>query len=106
MLTKRWGIFNRPLQCSLEKRSLVCTVAAKLHNICVDNNTPEVPRYGPDIARGDAWNVFLNNKRYDIQHHERGIGEPGARRRSITDRLQCQGIRRPKDKMHNSRAGL
>ena len=60
MLTKRFYIFNRPLQCKLDKWSLVCTVAAKLHNICVDNYIPETDRYGYDVANGGAWNVFLN----------------------------------------------
>ena len=71
MLTKRFCIFNRPLQCTLDKWSLVCTVAAKLHNICVDNYILETDRYGYDVANGDAWNVFLNERRPDLEHCQR-----------------------------------
>jgi hypothetical protein len=102
MLTKRWGIFHRPLQCSLDKWSLICTVAAKLHNICIDNNIPYVPRYGPDVAKGDQWNVYLNEVRHDMEGNERGIGEAGSRRRTITDALKSQETRRPPHAMHNS----
>ena len=79
MLTKRVCIFNRPLQSTLDKWSLVCTVAAKLHNICVDNYILETDRYGYDVANGDAWNVFLNERRPDIEHCQRAIGEAGSR---------------------------
>ena len=103
MLTKRFCIFNRPLQCKLDKWSLICTVAAKLHNICVDNYIPETDRYGYDVAKGDAWNVFLNERRPDIEHCQRAIGEAGSRRRAIAEALSREGIYRPKHAMHNSR---
>ena len=38
LLTCRWGIFWRPLQCDFNHWPLVCTVAAKLHNFCIDMN--------------------------------------------------------------------
>ena len=75
ILTRRWGIFARPLQCALSKWSLVCTVAAKLHNICIDSNIPEVARYAPDVATGDKWDVFLIERHHDMEYHERGMGE-------------------------------
>ena len=103
MLTKRFCIFSRPLQVDLDKWSLVCTVAAKLHNICVENNIPEVPRYGPDVHDGDLWNVFLNEKRADVEHSERAVGEAGSKRRSIAVALNAEGINRPRHAMHNSR---
>ena len=46
-------------------------MAAKLHNICVDNYIPETDRYGYDVANGDAWNVFLNERRPDLEHCQR-----------------------------------
>ena len=103
MLTKRFCIFTRPLQCKLSKWSLICTVAAKLHNICVDKNIPEVERYGPDVAHGDLWDVFLNERRPDVEHCERSVGLAGARRRAIAEALHMQGIHRPQRAMHNSR---
>ena len=102
ILTKRFCIFSSPLQADLDKWSLVCTVAAKLH-ICVDNNIPEVPRYGPDlwnVYNGDLWNVFLNEKRVDVVHNERAVGEAGSKRRSIALALSAEGINRPKHAMH------
>ena len=78
-------------------------VAAKLHNICVDNYIPETDRYGYDVANGDAWNVFLNERRPDLEHCQRAIGEAGSRRRAIAEALSREGIHRPKHAMHNSR---
>ena len=53
ILTKRWGIFWRPLACRFDKWSTICTVAAKLHNFCIDEGAPVFPRYDPDIHEGD-----------------------------------------------------
>ena len=53
----------------------MCTVAAKLHNICIDSNIPEVARYAPDVAAGDKADVFLIERHHDMEYHERGMGE-------------------------------
>jgi hypothetical protein len=34
MLTRKWQILTRPLQCSLAKNILIVNVAMKLHNFC------------------------------------------------------------------------
>ena len=36
ILTRRWGIFWRPLTCAYEKWPLIVQVCAKLHNLCID----------------------------------------------------------------------
>ena len=105
ILTKRWGIFNRPLNCRLSRWTLVATVAAKMHNLCIDKNIPTVSRYAKDIMRGDAWNVFVNQQPDDVQFQVRASGElTGGRRKAITARLAMQSIRRPPHSQVNSRA--
>jgi hypothetical protein len=39
ILIQRWGIFWRPLRCSMENIVLIITVAIKLHNLCIDHYT-------------------------------------------------------------------
>jgi hypothetical protein len=94
LLVKRWGIFWRPLYCSLNRWSLVCTVAAKLHNFCIDMNeggeTQILERLAADTLDGDFPWVFLNDEERD--EADRPTGD---RRRIITERLCSEGIRRP-----------
>ena len=95
LLTQRWGIFWRPLRCSYDKWTLVCTVAAKLHNFCIDENegTREhiAPRYDWDCEEGDDPAIYLNPLDPDADIAR----ATGHRRRNLTDFLQSQGIRRP-----------
>mmetsp|Transcript_20236 Transcript_20236/g.29052 ORF Transcript_20236/g.29052 Transcript_20236/m.29052 type:complete len:117 (-) Transcript_20236:50-400(-) len=55
-LTQRWGIFWRPLQCGVDKWTLVCTVTAKLHNYIIDmgeggdNDMPVVRAIAPGVV--------------------------------------------------------
>ena len=59
LLTNRWGIFWRPLQCAYEKWTLVCMVAAKLHNFCIDmNDSQPTSRANADHQEFDAPIVF------------------------------------------------
>lgn len=46
---KRWGIFWRPLSCAFRRWPLVCLIAAKLHNFCIDYS-PSIPfRWDRDV---------------------------------------------------------
>ena len=33
---QRWGVLWRPLRCAAENQTLLLTVLAKLHNLCID----------------------------------------------------------------------
>jgi hypothetical protein len=105
ILTRRWGIFWRPIQCSYDKWSLIATCCAKLHNVCIDANTEPTPRYQQHCKRGDE-NIVYDN----IFHEEdtnlpiRSNVENGRRRSDITSELSQLGIRRPLYALHNSRA--
>lgn len=96
LLTLRWGIFWRPLRCSYGKWTLVCTVAAKLHNFCIDENegTREdiSPRYDADYEEGDDPAVYLN----PFDPEEEVARSNGRRRRTLTDMLEQSGIYRPR----------
>jgi hypothetical protein len=104
ILTKRWCIFSRPLTCSVNKWTLVATVAAKLHNICIEKNVPILPRFTGDLHAGDAWNVYLNVQPDDREYVTRAVGGGGRRRAAITELMSREGIRRPRHAITNSRA--
>ena len=95
LLVLRWGVFWRPLQCSYENWTLVCTVAAKLHNFCIDENEGArhdiAPRYAADELEGDDPTIYLN----PIDDEEDGGQSCGRRRRSLADFLQDNGIFKP-----------
>ena len=56
LLTQRWGVFWRPLRVQFKFWSLVCTVAAKLHNFCIDERIPNVQEHHDDDRQpGDEW---------------------------------------------------
>jgi hypothetical protein len=104
ILVRRWGVFHRPLTCAYKRWFLVATVAAKLHNVCIDNNVPVVPRHQKDVRVGDQPNVFLNVQANDRDFLHTAVDTRGDRRRRITAALAAQGIKRPSHASHNSRA--
>jgi hypothetical protein len=58
------------LTCAYNKWTLVCTVAAKLHNFLIDMNEgvqTEENRFLEDIPHGDANTILLNGKFYSTQ---------------------------------------
>lgn len=97
LLTQRWGIFWRPLRCSYDKWTLVCMVAAKLHNFCIDENEGTrhdiAPRYDADHMEGDDPAVYLNP--IDCHPDEPRNRPCGRRRKNLTDMLEALGIYRP-----------
>ncbi len=84
ILLKRWGIFWRPLICCNTRWSLIANVCAKLHNLCIDRNVPEAPRYLHDV-------IYLNG------FHDEDPNVPvvahgqttESRRKTMTDQLQA-----------------
>jgi hypothetical protein len=100
LLTQRWGIFWRPLNCRADKWPLICIVAAKLHNFCIDRKEMEVPsRWSADIQIGDRWQLV------DNEDEEFGGSRPtGDTRRRITYQLELEGFLRPPHAQVNSRA--
>jgi hypothetical protein len=104
LLTKRWGIFWRPVKVNFDKWTLLSTVCAKLHNICVDKNIPIVPRHWSNTREGDSNDVYLN-----IRHMEdsgapvRVSHDEGRRRSDMTNALQNLGVLRPLHALRHSR---
>lgn len=104
ILTGRWGIFQRPLRCAVDKWSLVATVAAKLHNICVDKNIPLISSHECNTDDADVWEVITNAQANDASLVTTATATTGARRKVITEKLANFGIRRPMYAIHNSKA--
>jgi len=93
LLTQRWGIFWRPLRCRFSTWSLVCTVAAKLHNFCIEEGEVDAPvRHQDDYEARDSAEVQMNDEERDEVRSTRATGR---RREDLTFMLEQQGIRRP-----------
>lgn len=111
LLTQRWGIFWRPLRCAFDKWTLVCTVCAKLHNFCIDNNegreTDIAPRHPDDYEVNDEYVVRMNENGVNNVNNgdgvERGARPTGDRRRLFTRDLADRGISRPGHARRHSR---
>eukprot|EP01031_Cornospumella_fuschlensis_P030234 gene30234-36538_t len=91
ILTRRWGIFWRPLNVQFNEWANICNVCAKLHNFCIDEGDVDPsPRHYEDHIQGDRWEVLDNND-------EDAIGPRAAcqRRTNITNELFEQGVIRP-----------
>jgi hypothetical protein len=105
ILTRRWGIFWRPVCANFDKWALIATAAAKLHNVCIDKNVPVVARHPSNVQQGDIEQTFVN-----ITHEEddnrpiRANAYNADRRKRMTDDLNVSGIRRPAYAADNSRA--
>lgn len=95
LLTNRWGVFWRPLVCAQHKWTLVCTVAAKLHNYCIDmaDSQPN-SRHDHDHQTGDEPLVYMNN-RTDDEGDEGHRRPTGTTRANITAALERDQIYRP-----------
>lgn len=105
MLTRRWGIFWRPLQCAQDRWALVCNVAAKLHNICIDQNIPFDHGVYEDYEQGDMPSAtFLNEwNPENLGHRPINAHNSSTKRSFLTYMLQQKGITRPQ-RSTNSRA--
>jgi hypothetical protein len=97
------------LRCRYDRWSLICTVAAKLHNFCIEENIGVCARHFADIEAGDSWEILNNNldaERQDYQDEggRSSIRPTGNRRKNITNQLDLQGITRPRHAFANSKA--
>lgn len=93
VLTKRWGIFWRPLTCAYDRWALVCTTAAKLHNFCIKESVPVPDEVHPSSLQvGDVWEGIENGSQRDPEFKRALIGD---RRKIITEDLQLGGFVRP-----------
>lgn len=98
LLTNRWGVFWRPLQCAFDRWTTVCSVAAKLHNFCIDmDDTQPTFRHAQDHLDGDAPLVYLNHEEVfedeeDLAYYRRPTGYV---RQQITAALDRDRIYRP-----------
>ncbi len=106
MLTKRWGIFWRPLHCSFHRWSTVITVAAKLHNFCINENVPIPLGHLRDrLSSRSLWYVMDNHPLPGEDDDGRNLLRPtGAKRGDITRDLEIIGAIRPPHAKHNSKA--
>ena len=106
LLVKRWGILWRPILCDYSRWTLVLTVCAKLHNLCINKDIPiHQHRYYQDNRRGDNYDVFLS----PLPDETNGEDIPrrvafANRRTEFARELQDKGIRRPVHAEMNSRA--
>ena len=60
ILTRRWGIFWRPLSMAMSRWSLVITVCAKLHNLCIEQGLVEIPLAVEDLQDADNILPIMN----------------------------------------------
>jgi hypothetical protein len=107
ILTKRWGIFSRPVCCKFNQWSLLATVCAKLHNICIDYNIPTiVNRYTQDWQENDSNVVYVNDIIHDLDNGPTIANgrTTGARRLEMSNRLHSMGVLRPMHASANSKA--
>jgi hypothetical protein len=104
LLTKRWGVFWRRLECAMERWGLVCNVAAKLHNFCIDEGEVDVPCQHPgNIAEGDVCEVW-DNEDAEPDEFVMSFRSSGRTRFNITRALERNGIFRPPHAFAHSRA--
>ena len=106
LLTRRWGIFWRPLQCDYGRWHIIARVCAKLHNICIDFGIIDLTgTLAEDHAEGDSAEVFMNE--YQIENVGRfpsNSDNSSIKRLQITEYLKEQGFRRPPHARCNSKA--
>jgi hypothetical protein len=106
ILTRRWGIFWRPLSCDLARWSLIVQVCGKLHNLCIDFNLDNIniAVAEEDHEEGDSAEVFLN--RYTAEHAGEwptNADNSSQRRLNITKYFKEQGWSRPPHAHANNR---
>jgi hypothetical protein len=109
LLTERWGLFWRPLRVAYRRWTLLCAVAAKLHNYCIDMNEGRdiLPRLDEDAEEGDSRDMFMNgndDECMDELPEGARVRPTGDTRKNLTEYLEAQGLRRPLHAAGNSRA--
>ena len=100
-LTTQWRIFQRNLENDLNKVSLICNTAAKLHNFVIDNDNiwfskegNSTDNFGGDpINNRDRWNKGCFNTLPTLP--ESGIVEKHNCRNVILDEIVTMQLERP-----------
>ena len=118
ILVRRWGILWRPLVCSLDNCTLIATICAKLHNVCVaDWKTrnghllhpkaygPCVPEHGDNMEDLDAMEPedLEIQERLSNQYYEGLIvrARKNTLRADITEQIYCSGWRVDRAQLQN-----
>ena len=96
LLTQKWGVFWRPLRCAHDRWPLVCMVAAKLHNYCIDmeEDQNDMERFEEDVEDGDVHCLNFNQYLNSVSLEERRPS--GDSRRRMTKYFETHGVRRVK----------
>ena len=97
ILMKRWGVFSRPVVVAHKHWAKLATVCAKLHNVCIDANVPNVGRYEKDWKVEDRNELLVNDILHDneptpVTAHGKTTG---AARLQMTNALLAMGVPRP-----------
>ena len=105
LLTKKFGIFARPLQCDYGRWSFIALVCAKLHNLCIDFGVEETCGVPEDFAEGDSAEVFMNSYQEDnVGTWPTNSDNSSMKRNQICEILKQQGYCRPSHARCNSKA--
>ena len=104
MMVKRFGILQRRFMFHKRRWALVSVVCAKLHNICIDNNVPHLPRMYEDIGLDDNAEPLFNVTDDEDNVLVRPRARPDDIRSRLTKILEDKKLRRPQFANCNSRA--
>lgn len=108
LLTRRFGIFWRPLQCDHSRWHLVVRVCAKLHNLCIDFNvcgcSDNIPTAAEDHAEEDDHTAVENIYNPDnVGEFPANSDRSSNKRMGLTLGLKEQGYLRPRHAASNSK---
>jgi hypothetical protein len=108
LLTRRFGIFWRPLNCDYARWHVIIRVCAKLHNLCVDFNvggsTNNVTTCCEDYAQGDNFAAYENLFNPENEgEFPSNSDQTSQKRMLLTLRLKEQGYTRPLHAASNSK---
>lgn len=104
ILVRRWGIFWRPLRCSMDLIPLIIRVCCKLHNICVDRFTANqqlatyhrnIPSFPDSDFQADSMPTTLFTDGVEVGQGYRADLEVCQKREDLREHLMLIGARRP-----------
>ena len=106
LLSSRWGIFWRPLQCDYGRWNVIARVCAKLHNVCIDFGIIDLTgATAEDYAEGDSTEVFMNE--YQVENvgaFANNSDNSSFKKLQINIFFKQRGFRRPPHASCNSKA--
>jgi len=89
LLTTKWRIFERSLSYKLERNSVICQVAARLHNFVIDNDSEKVT-----VVRGLIEGVYEPSP----------LDPPGERRKRMVEEIETRDMEREPHNILRNRA--